>query len=165
MSRSVRKFKETIEMRRQSLLRIRSHRYFPLSIVLAALLLVACLHIWQRVHVIRLVWEVGELSSENRALVDETKKTQTDVAALSMASRIQFYAGDSLGMKPMTSERFFTLTDEHTEASRKTDDLADVVTSIKRVVEYLPVITEAQAGATEIKKIRFDSLKTGESKP
>jgi cell division protein FtsL len=164
MSRSVRQFKETIEMRRQSLLQIRSHRYFPLSIVLAAFLLVACLHIWQRVHVIHLIWEVSELGAENRNLVDETKKAQTDVSALSMASRIQSFAADSLGMRQMSSERVFTLTQEHEKAPVKSNELASVVTSIKRVVDYLPVITEAQAGASEIKQLKFDSLNIKEPK-
>ncbi len=165
MSRSVRQFKETIEMRRQSILNIRSHKYFPLSVVLAAFLLVACLHIWQRVHVIHLIWEVSQLSAENRNLVDETKKIQTDVSALSMASRIQSLATDSLGMKPMSSERLFTLSGEHKQAPPKSDELATVVTSIKRVVDYLPVITEAQAGAAEIQQLKFDSLKVREPKP
>lgn len=152
-------------MQRQSILRIRSHRYFPASLVLSALLLVACLHIWQRVHVIHLVREVGELTLENRHLVDETKKAETEVAALSMASRIQSIAADSLGMKPMSSEVLFTLVKESQQAPPKKDELATVMSSFKRVVDHLPVITETQAGASELQPIKFDSMPLKEPKP
>ncbi len=165
MSRSVRQFKETIEMRSLSPLRFRSNKYFPAATLLSALLLVACLHIWQRVHVIHLVREVGELTITNQHLVDETKKTQTEVAALTMASRVQEYAADSLGMKPMSTDRLVTIVKGHETAPPPTDELANVVNSFKRVVDYLPVMEETKAAANELKPIRFDSLRVKESKP
>ncbi|MEW6051261.1 MAG: cell division protein FtsL [Candidatus Zixiibacteriota bacterium] len=162
MAGPVRKFKETLEMRETPLTRLRSHPYFSIGLVLFAVLLVACVHIWQRVHVIRLVREVGDLAAENRSLVDATKKVQTEIAALSMASRIESFAADSLALAPIAPDRVFTLVRELRDSTRP-DEFAEMITSIKRVTEYLPVLTETQAGAAELKPIRFDSVNAGRS--
>ncbi len=156
MARSVRKFKETVEMRGMLLTRIRSHKYFALGLLVLALLLVAFGHIWQRVHVMHLVKEVGELTSMNHELVDLTRKAETDIAALSMASRIQTYAADSLGLRPIPADHLVTLPHESKRAV-PADEFATMVSSIKRVAEYLPVLTETQAAASELRPITFDS--------
>jgi cell division protein FtsL len=156
MSLSVRKFNETAEMRSGLLSRIRSHRLFSTGIMGLLLVLVACIHIWQRVHVIHLVKETGDLQVENHKLVDETKKVLTEVAALSMASRIEACAADSLGLQRVTADRLYTITRDQ-EKPKKADELASVMTSMKRVVDYLPELTGDEVSATELRPIRFDS--------
>jgi cell division protein FtsL len=156
MALSIRKFKETVEMRSGLLIRIRSHRLFSTSLMGLLLVLVACVHIWQRVHVIRLVKETGDLQIENHQLVDDTKKVLTEVAALSMASRIEACAAESLGLQRVSADRLYTITRDQ-EKPKKQDELASVVTSIKRVTDYLPELTENQATAAELRPIRFES--------
>jgi cell division protein FtsL len=159
--RSVRNFKETLEMRSQLFKRLQGHRYFPMALIVAVVLGAACVHVWQRVMVIGLVKEVSQLEKENRRLVDDTQKVQTDIAALSMSARIERYATDSLRMRPVPVDRLYTLVPE---ASRRapSDDLATMLSSIKRVAKYLPVLTEAQAGASELQPIKFEpELETG----
>ncbi len=154
-ARSVRNFKETLEMRSHLLKRVQGHRYFPMALIVAIVLAAACVHVWQRVMVIGLVKEVSQLQKENRRLVDDTQKIQSDIASLCMAARIERYAADSLGMCPVPVDRLYTLVPE---ASRNvpSDDLATMLSSIKRVARYLPVLTEAQAGASELQPIRFE---------
>jgi cell division protein FtsL len=159
MARSIRKFKETLDMRSGLLSRIRSHRLFSISLMGAALILVACAHIWQRVHVIRLVKETGDLRIENRQLVDDTKKILTEVAALSMASRIELCAADSLGLQRVSADRLYTITREQ-EKPKLPDQLGAVSASIKRFADALPVLSEAQAGAAELRPIKFESSDT-----
>lgn len=162
MALSVRKFKETVELQSGLFARIRSHRHFSTGMMLATLILVACVHIWQRVHVIHLVQEVAFLRDENKNLVDETKKVRTDVAALEMASRIQTCATDSLGLQPISADRLYSidLRMEGATSTDSTDELTTVVSSIKRVADYLPVMTEARAVPPELRRIKFDSLTT-----
>ena len=143
-------------MRSGLISRVRSHRFFSLSVMAATLVLVACVHIWQRVHVIRLVKETGDLRVENRQLVDDTKKALTEVAALSMASRIEVCAADTLGLRRISADRLYTITRER-EKPKQRDELNSVEASLKRFSDCLPVLTEAQAGAAELRPIKFDS--------
>jgi cell division protein FtsL len=162
-ARSIRNFKETLEMRSQLFKRLQRHRYFPIALIVTVLLAAACLHVWQRVMVIGLVKEVSQLQKENRRLVDDTQKVQSEIASLCMSARIEQYAVDSLGMRPVPVDHLYTLIPE---ASRSvpSDELATMLSSIKRVARYLPVLTETQAGAAELKPIKFEpELEQGET--
>ena len=160
MGRAVRQFKETVDFRSLLLTRVRSHRYFPATVVMAALLMVACLHVWQRVRVIKLVKDVAELRETNRDLVDVARKMHNDIAALSMATRIEGYATDTLGMQPVAADRLFTLVRERDKDVPR-DELATMLSSIQRVAKYLPALTETGANAAELRPIRFDSTHRG----
>ncbi len=160
MPARVRKFKETVDIRSLALKRLRSHRYFPIAMIVLAILTVACLHVWQRVHVIGLVQEVAELQEENRELIDCVNKTHHDIAALSMASRIEKYAVDSLGLQMATADRLYTLM-RRRDVDAAQDEFAAIVSSIERVARYLPVLSENQVNAGELKPIKFDSSGTG----
>ena len=63
MKEAVRRFKETIEIKSTIFNRVRSHRYFSISMLVAACLFAACFHVWQRVKVIELVKEVSQLQA------------------------------------------------------------------------------------------------------
>jgi len=152
---SVRNFKETLEMRSQLLKRLQGHRYFPMAIIVAVVLAAACVHVWQRVMVIGLVKEVSQLQKENRGLVDDTQKIQSHIASLCMSGRIERYAADSLGMHAVPVDHLYTLVPEASR-SAPSNDLATMLSSIKRVARYLPVLTEAQAGAAELQPIKFE---------
>ncbi|MFZ5980330.1 MAG: hypothetical protein ACOYVF_06825 [Candidatus Zixiibacteriota bacterium] len=156
-NKSVRKFKETVELRSLVFRRLRTHRYFPAAVLITVVLVVACIHIWQRVHVIRLVKEVAELKAENVGLVDDYKKVQSDIAALCMASRIETFACDSLGLKAVTAERLFTLMHEKPR-ELPADELTTLMSSIKRVARFVPVLSDNSARAGALEGIKFDSV-------
>jgi len=161
MARSVRVFKETVEMRSLLLHRIRTHRYFPIAVIAAIVLAVACIHIWQRVVVIELVQQVSRLKKENGRLIDNSHKVQSDIAALSMASRIERYAVDSLGLTRVSTDCLYTLVTEEVRQA-PSDQLATVLSSIKRVADYLPEVAEARAARNQLEPIRFDAEGAGE---
>ncbi|MBD3257265.1 hypothetical protein GF377_02440 [candidate division GN15 bacterium] len=152
---AVRQFAETIRMRSAPLKRLQAHRYFPVVLIAVAVLSAACIHVWQRVVVIGLVHEVALLQQEQRALVDDVEKVQSDLARLSMSSRIELYAADSLGMHRVTPNRLYTLVPGSAKEARG-DEFATMLSSIKRVADYLPALTETQAGASELKPIRIE---------
>ena len=162
MARTIRKFKETVDFQSQLIKRIRSHRYTPIALLVGALMTIACIHVWQRVHVISLVREVAELKTTNRDLLDAARKTQNEIAALSLGTRIEAYATDTLGMKTVTADNLFTLVRKRDKETTR-DELATVLSSIGRVAHYLPALTEASANAGELRQIKFDSGSRGDS--
>jgi cell division protein FtsL len=162
MGRSVRKFKETVEIRSTYFQRLRSHRFVPALTLALALAAAACLHIWQRVAVIELARETTELRARNRALIDNVKKLQSDISTLSMPSRIESYAIDSLGMQSVSADRLFTLVRQE-EKEIPADEFATMFHSIRRIADYLPVMTEAEASSRELKPIRFESDADGDA--
>ena len=163
MARSVRRFKETVEMRTGVFQRIRSHRFVSVGVVALTLLVAACLHIWQRVIVIELAKDVASLKVENRSLVDDVKKVRSDIVALSTVTRLEKYAVDSLDLQPVAADRLFTLV-RKSEKTIPADELKAMFSSIKRVADYLPVISDAHASAgMELRPIKFDTLSEEES--
>ena len=155
--RSVRKFKETVEFRALPLQRLKAHRYFPLAVMALILMAAACVHVWQRVVVISLVQEVSALEKESQGLVDDAHKVRTEITSLSMAARIERYAVDSLGLQRVQPERLFAVTADEREEAPSSDEFAAVLSSIKRVVEYLPEVAEVHAEPQELEPIRFDT--------
>lgn len=152
---SVRQFAETIQIRSHLVKRIQSHRYFPAVLITLVVLSAACVHVWQRVTIMGLVHEVALLEQEHNGLIDDVEKVESDIARLSMASRIEQYAMDSLGLTRVTPDRLYTLVPEAAQEV-SSDELATMLSSIKRVADYLPVLTETQAGAAELRKIQID---------
>ncbi len=164
MADSVRKFKETVEFQQGFLTRIRQHRYFGLAVVSTLLLLVACIHIWQRVQVIHLVQEVDALKAQSALMLDETKKAQMDIAGLTRATRIAVCAAESLGLEPIAADRLFTIQMQSQKPVQRdsTDEFAEVMSSIKRVADFMPVMSEASARSNELRPLKFDSIASRE---
>jgi len=161
VKKTVRKFKETVEIRSSLLVRVRSHRYFPIGAVAGVFLLAACVHIWQRVHVIHLAQEIAVLRMENRLLGDDTRKVHADLSALSMSSRVETYAADSLGLAQVAATELITLVPEGVQAPSVKDDLHMVVKMAERWANVLPSVTQAQANAGELISPVIDSLANG----
>lgn len=165
MNQSVRAFNETMNMRRFSLRKLRSHRYAAAIGVGALLLALACAHIWQRVTVIQLAKDVTRLQAEHKELQDQSRKINSEVSALSMAARIEQYAVDSLGLEVVSSERLFTVvTEKKPDRSRPTDQFTSLMSAFKRVGEHLPVLAPTEAAAEPADSIKFDSLMRGTGK-
>ena len=159
----IRQFKETVEIRSTWLNRIRTHRYFGVCLLVLTLISASFIHIWQRVVVLDLLTDVGHLKQDNAALADDARKVYSDIAMLSMASRIDAYATDTLGLVRVPAERLYTLMpgDEKQEVK---DDLAAVVSAVKRIAKHAPMISRTSAQAGEIRGLNIDSLKMAEGR-
>lgn len=148
MAHSIRKFSQTVNFSRLPFRRLRNHRYFPIAVVVAAVLFFSCLHIWQRFQVMTLVRETALLRERNHELNQVAHKLHDDIAGLSMASRIEIYAADSLGLMRIPPEKMFTLVRERGEREPMSE-LARIFSSIERVAAYFPTISETEARAGE----------------
>lgn len=157
MRQPVRKFKETVEIRTQVLYRLRSHRYYPIVLVVGCLLLAGSVHVWQRVKVMSLVKETAQLRAEHAALVDDAIKWDAQIASLLSARRIMTYAEDTLGMKPVKAENLYTLASGESNHAPP-DELALMKRAIERIADHMPSLTESQATAGELRRIAVDSL-------
>jgi hypothetical protein len=162
MARSIRNFTQTLNTKSLPLIRIRSNRYVQVSLVVLAVLSLACLHIWQRVRVMTLVHETALLRQENRQLVDARTKLDDDIALLSAASRIERYATDTLNLIPVPVDRLFTVVPEN-EPERPVDELSQMFSSIKRVASAFPTITESRATAGELPTLLAEPADSGET--
>jgi len=162
MKQTIRNFKETVEMRSSIFARLKSHRYFPILMLLTAFLLASFIHVWQRFRVLELVHEVSLLKQENKELIDTRKKLHSDITALTMASRIETYARDTLGMQPIEPERLYTLVPEK-PAPLEPDQLGELVGAIERIADYLPVISGNDALATPGAELKLDTISLREA--
>ena len=161
MKKSMRRFSETVQIQSSILNRFRSHRYFPLAMLVVIVLLASCIHIWQRVMVLDLVHKVSCLKIDNASLIDDARKVHSDIAFLSSSARIEQYASDSLGLKTVPAERLYTLIRTRQEISEPVDDIAVVLAAVKRVAAYIPSVTRANVTAGELPQTTIDSLSKG----
>jgi len=162
--RSVRKFKEAVEIRSHLTKKIQSHRYFPAAVIISILLVASCTHVWQRVKVMGLVHEVALLQKKNVALVDNLQKVNTEITSLSMSTRIERYAQDSLGLNRVTPDRLYTLVPK-TYKQNRADELATMFSSIWKVADFLPSLTEAQATEKQLYSPKFETDETKRDQP
>ncbi len=162
MSQSVRAFKETVEMRRFSLRKLRSHRYAAAIGIGALLLALACAHIWQRVTVIQLAMDVNRLQTERNELIDQSRKVNSEISSLSMAARIEPFAIDSLGLIVVPADRLFTVrTEKKPDRPQQLDQFAALKIAAKRFSDHLPVLSQTTAEAETTDSIKFDSTGRG----
>lgn len=121
---------------------------FITTLVVAALVLFACTHIWQNVYILNLSTEVGALKKEKNRIKDLIKKNQAEINDLCRHSRIEELALDKFKLRQTASENMFTLVSKRkfTETYR----FADLIGSFKKVADHFPVITESKAESKEI---------------
>lgn len=156
MKEAIRKFKETVEIKSSLFKRLRSHRYFSAIVLTGLVIIVSCFHIWQRVKVYDLVMDVAILKKENKQLHNTLKKINSDISTLTLTARIEKYAKDTLGLKSITIDRLYTLEHKEYENSNQ-DEFDKMLSAIKRVSDFMPVITENEIRADELQIIKVDS--------
>ena len=117
-------------------------------LVIVALVLFACTLVWQKVYILNLSTEVGELKKEKNEIIDLIKKNELEINDLCRRSRIEKFAGEQLGLQQTASENLFTLVSERrfTESNK----FADMLSSLKKVAEHLPVVSESKAETKDI---------------
>ena len=122
--------------------------------------MVFCFHLWQQATVTSLGEDISLLEKENYILLDSKKKLYSDIASLSTSSRIERYAADSLGLQLVDADRMLTLI-PNKEVLSHPDELQQMLTALKRVAEFLPVIEETRAKAGADENIKVDSSVNG----
>ena len=160
MKQTIRRFKETVDINSSTLNKLKSHKYFSLTSLFVCFLIVCCMHLWQQVTVVSLIKDVSKLEKENNVLLDNKKKLYSDIASLSTSSRIEQYASDTLGLKLVDADNMLTLVPNKVVPSQP-DELQQMLTAVKRVAQFLPVIEETRAKAGAVENITIDSLVNG----
>jgi cell division protein FtsL len=121
---------------------------FIFVLVIAALVVFACTQIWQRVYILNLASEVGDLKRQKNELKDLAKKNQVEINELCRHSRIRELALEKFDLRQTSSDSLFTLVSE-----QKIDEsigFDDLFNSLKKVADHLPVVTESKAETKEI---------------
>lgn len=115
---------------------------------IVSIIALACLHVWQRVYVIGLVAEVSQDRVENKKLTDMVKKSRVEIIELSRLSRIEKIAKEELGMNRNGFENIYTLKLDDDQV--REHGLDEVVNSLKKLADNLPVLNESQAETIEL---------------
>ncbi|MCP4704741.1 MAG: hypothetical protein GY865_09040 [candidate division Zixibacteria bacterium] len=121
---------------------------FMTTMVVAALVLFACTHIWQNVYILNLSSEVGALKKEKNQIKDIIKKNQVEINDLCRHSRIEQLALEKFKLRQTASENMFTLVSKRKFS--ETYRFADLMSSFQKVADHFPVITESKAESKEI---------------
>jgi len=142
---SLQRYQSTDKFRRSwSKKLVSSPALLPILFVVVFVLF-ACVHIWQRVYVLGLVKEVGGLEKEREVLTDLSKKTNAEIMDLSRVSRVEQIASRDLGMARTSTENMLTLVVKKSPTIKKQGELDNVVSSLKKLADNLPVINESRA--------------------
>lgn len=165
-NRSVRRYAETLEAKPSLRSRMVRHRHFPTVMLLLLVIVLVCLHIWQRVFAIELANEVVTLRSAQQEYTDALKKQTSEIVALSTPTRIQSFAKDSLGMQPVAADRLFTVVTAAEQDTTIETPITQMFAAFKRLSDYLPTSTEAMAEPRDLIGVTFDTLteKSGSGK-
>lgn len=148
MKLSIQRYRATGNLRNSLRKRIVSSKTIIPAIFVGSLILLGCLHVWQRVYVMSLVKNVRLLEKDNRQLRDVLKKTDMDVIDLSRLARIEPIAVDELGLKKTGNENMFTLTLDYSRQERQ--GINEVVSSLKKIADNLPILNETRAAESDI---------------
>lgn len=148
MNEAVDRYRHTNKLKKGLLRQLVSSRFIVPSLVAATLVLLPCILVWQNVYVMNLVKDVSALEKENKDLQDALKKKRAEIIDLGRLSRIEAVAAEELHMKPVKSENMYTLTvDRSLDVEGGVDE---VVESLKKFADHLPVVSESKAANEDI---------------
>ncbi|UCD17939.1 MAG: hypothetical protein JSV44_03270 [Candidatus Zixiibacteriota bacterium] len=143
MKVSVQRYQATNRLKKSLKRQLVSSRFLVPALIVFTLIMLPCIHIWQRVYVMELVGEVTAAENENSRLTDILKKTEAKMVDLSRLSRIEQVATESLGLTRINSENIFTLSTGREWV--QPDGLSEVLESLRKFADNLPVVTESGA--------------------
>ncbi len=145
MNISVQRYQATDKFKKSFSKRLVSSRALVPTLFVAVIIIFACVYIWQRVYVLGLVKEMAALEREREEMTDLLKKTNSEILDLSRVSRIEQIASRDLGMERSRTENMLTLVVKKPQIVKKQDELDNVVLSLKKLAENLPVMNESKA--------------------
>ncbi|SYZ72769.1 hypothetical protein TRIP_C20884 [Candidatus Zixiibacteriota bacterium] len=141
---SVERYRATNKLRQSYFRRLISSKVSVPAMFLLVVITFACLYIWQRVYVMDLAKDISQLEKRKQELTDQLRKASADVAEFSRLSKIEPLAAEKFGLTRTTSGNLFTLeVKRNTEPKRA--GLDNVVWSLKKLADNLPVLTESKA--------------------
>jgi cell division protein FtsL len=149
---SIQRYRATGRYKQSFPRRLVSSRVVIPALFAAVVIVFACFQIWQRVYMLGLAKEVSQLEKEKSILTDLLRKTNVEIVDKTRLSRVEPIAMEQLGMARTSTENLLTLVVKKPE--KKKDGLDNVVASLKKLADNLPVITETKAA---------DSIKIFES--
>lgn len=148
MREAVDRYRHTNKLKKSLLRQLVSSRFIVPLLVAATLVILPCILVWQNVYVLNLVKEVSAMEQENKTLQDILKKKRAEIIDLSRLSRMEVIAAETLHMQPVKSENMYTLTvDRELEVKGGLDE---VVESLKKFADHLPVVSESKAADEDI---------------
>jgi cell division protein FtsL len=121
---------------------VSSKSFIPILFAVSIILL-SCLHVWQRVYVIGLVQEVSHVEKENKILTDKLKKAEIEKIELSRLSRIEKVANEKFGLEKTGARNLFTLQLDGNGS--EPEGIGEVITSLKKIADNFPVLNETKA--------------------
>lgn len=148
MKVSVQRYRHAGNLKNALRRRIVSSKLFIPILFGASVILLACLLVWQRVYVIGLVGEVAQYEKENRQLKDLLKKEEIESIELSRLSRIEKIAGERLGLQKIGAQNIYTLYLDRGYSEQ--EGLGEIVASLKKIADNLPVLSETNAETIQI---------------
>ncbi len=148
MKTSVQRYRATNRLRKSFKRQVVSSKFLVPALVICTLIVLACIHVWQSVYVMGLLREVNVLEKENSLLQNKVKKSRADIVELTRLNRIDSLAVGKLGMSKVNFDNLFTLISDRPASAP--DGIDEVVGSLKKFAEHLPVISESRAETGEI---------------
>jgi len=135
-------------VRKSSLRRwLRRENLWP-GLIIAGLIACACLYVWQQLYVMELTCDVKKLRDDNAHLSDMVKKAGSEITEMSSLATIEKRAAEELELTRTTSANLFTVIGD--DRLHETDGLERLFTSLKKVADHLPVISETRAATMDI---------------
>ncbi len=141
---SVERYRATNKIKHSYARRLISSKISVPALFLFVVIIFACLYIWQRVYVMDLAKDIAQLEKQKQELTDKLRKTNADVAENSRLSRIEPIAAERFGLARTTSGNLFTLEIKKISEPKRAG-LDNVVWSLKKLADNLPVLTESKA--------------------
>jgi cell division protein FtsL len=141
---SVERYRATNKIKQSFARRLISSRMPLPALFLVVMIMFACLYIWQRVYVMDLAKDIAKMEKQKQELTDQLRKTNADVAEFSRLSRIEPVAAEKFGLARTTSVNLFTLEVKKTSEPERAG-LDNVVWSLKKLADNLPVLSESKA--------------------
>lgn len=97
---------------------------------------------------ISLVKDVAQLERENSKLKDLVKKANMEIIDLSSLSRIEKIATQELGLQRTSLENVLTLKLD--ESKTESEGFDEVLASLKKIADNLPILNESRAETGDI---------------
>jgi cell division protein FtsL len=148
MKLSIQRYRSTDRLKNSLRKRIVSSRSVIPILFVCSLVILALIHVWQRVYVMNSVKEVRRLENENIALQDLVKTTDMEIINLSRLSRISDLAVNELGLSKTEAGDFYTL--RIGQSRKEVQGFDELVVSLKKIADNFHVVSESKAATDGI---------------
>jgi cell division protein FtsL len=113
--------------RRRVTRRPRYRRPLGYGLLVVVVLVLSCMYVWQRVYSLRLAEERALRLQRVRALEENCRALEYDIAELSAMQRIESIAVDGFGMSPLKESQVISYPGYRDQDSRRQDQIAEQV--------------------------------------